>query len=219
MTTNKTPIEHYVKGFIQTQRISILSRRIIQKAIILIDKKLNNPCCTDPTAVIDLLTTENSRFINTIEKLLEMMQKHGNTQSLQRTKALLERRLDCCVTPIDLGEPDDFSVSMENVDAYKDAHVDIFNGEDAATAVAIGSADSSNNFHEDVVAQYNSPYVRLEVFSDATTPHTDFAINEEDPNNGWVDTTNTWTINGSIAEKTFTGDIPAILVFYDYVAG
>lgn len=92
-----TPLEHFIKSYNRQHRKTSLSKQQIQKAIVLIDLKLNPICCRD-NEVVDLITIKNSMFISTVEKLLELMPKHNNTKSLLRTKKILENSIgvDCC---------------------------------------------------------------------------------------------------------------------------
>ena len=92
-----TPIEHFVKSFNRHHRKTSLSKQQIEKAIALINLKLNPICCRE-NEVVDLITTKQSMFISTIEKLLSITPKSNNVKSLLRTKKILENSIgvDCC---------------------------------------------------------------------------------------------------------------------------
>lgn len=95
MTTYKTAVEHYVKDYLRTHRLGSLPRSFVEKAKVIVDTKLNNPCCTDSGAIINMITTRNSPFVNMVQILVNQIPKAGNTQSLQRTSDMLQKRLTC----------------------------------------------------------------------------------------------------------------------------
>ena len=97
--TYKTAVEHYVEGMLRTHTVQSLPRVFVEKALMIIDVKLDNPCCTDPDASYSTITRANSAFVNHIQILVNSIPKAGNVTSLLRTKKLLERRLDCCIPP------------------------------------------------------------------------------------------------------------------------
>ncbi len=91
----KSALEVYVEGMLRTHSIQSLPKKFVQKAKVIIHNKYDSPCCTDSDAEIDLITNQNSQFVNTIERFLNLMTKQGNIKSLQRTEDLLQKRLDC----------------------------------------------------------------------------------------------------------------------------
>lgn len=97
----KSYIEHFVKAFARTHNRKSFSKKDAQRAIALIDIKLDNPCCTDSSTVTDLFTSRKGVFLNTFEKMLELIPRQGNIASLQRTKNFLSHNIgdDCCPGP------------------------------------------------------------------------------------------------------------------------
>lgn len=96
--THRTFLELYVESYIRSHRRKVLPKNVVQRAIALIDMKLENPCCTDPEAVTDLVTSSHGNFLRGFEQMLNQITKKGNVVSLQNTKTLLQKNIGipCC---------------------------------------------------------------------------------------------------------------------------
>jgi hypothetical protein len=94
----KTPLELYIQTTLKTTNPLSLKRIFLSKAVALIEAKLNSPCC-DGNDSIDLLTSADNFFTNTIKQLLETFPKNGNTKALNRAKKLINHRIGtpCCI--------------------------------------------------------------------------------------------------------------------------
>lgn len=97
MTSLKTGVELYIKAMLRTHGLGSLPLIYIRKAKVLVDTKLNDPCCPGGTGdPVDLLTAKPNNFTDTVRAMLDITPKRGNLQSLKRVQSLLQRRLDCC---------------------------------------------------------------------------------------------------------------------------
>lgn len=94
----KSALEFFTQAYIRTHNRLSLSKKAVQRAIALVDIKLDNPCCDDSSATTDLVTKKRGVFLNTFEKILDLTPKVGNIRSLQQTKKLLQKNIGdpCC---------------------------------------------------------------------------------------------------------------------------
>lgn len=93
-----TPLEIFVQSYIRSHNRKSLSKKSIQRAIYLINRKLNNPCCTDEDAVVTETFYINDNFTNTVQQFLNLITIKNNKESLNRTVDLLEKAIGipCC---------------------------------------------------------------------------------------------------------------------------
>lgn len=207
MTSYKTPVEHFVKGVLRTQGIKSLPKIFLQKALALIDFKLSNPCCTDDDATVDLITRRKHVFTDTIESMLRLLPKNGNTQSLQRTRDLIVDRIYCC----ELGTVNFTIGKVPSTAGF--GTISISRNSNVSGITSTANHASTNT----VVASYRKGrrYVRVKLFEDTTTEGNIDIIQEWD-GAAWVTKTTEWTLTSiGIAEKTFDTDtIPDIKVIF-----
>ena len=80
----KSPVELFIAAFVRQNRKGIVGVRFIQKAIAMINDKLNG------TETADAVTQANGLFTTNIKLLLQNTSRAGNEESLNRAKALLQ---------------------------------------------------------------------------------------------------------------------------------
>lgn len=94
----KAPIEFFVKSFVKQKSRMKVPAVYIDKAITLIDEKLDPTCC-DELGPVDLHTFRDNLLTRTIKMYLATMPNSAmNRKSLTRTKTLLQefKQSSCC---------------------------------------------------------------------------------------------------------------------------
>lgn len=97
-TTYITPLENIVKSYLKTHNRKALPKVFVNKAVLLINDKINGKCCTTSAPTILFPTRLDNALTRVIENLLFDLIKKGNVASLKRTKALLLKNtgIPCC---------------------------------------------------------------------------------------------------------------------------
>jgi len=95
-----SPLELYITAYLRGASRKNIGRNFVSKALALVDEKLGVPCCSDPTATINLHTRFDNDFTNTVRMTLVSLPKKGNVQALNRIHKILYNFLNppCCVT-------------------------------------------------------------------------------------------------------------------------
>jgi len=92
----KSPLERFVESFVRQKRKAKTPALYINKAITLIDEKIESSCCADPDATVTLSTFRDNLLTRAVRGYLVTMTRAGNIKSLQRTKTKLETFRDGC---------------------------------------------------------------------------------------------------------------------------
>jgi len=102
-TFRKSALEFFVEAYTRQLKRNRAGIKFTQKAIALINKKLEDPCCLDPDYITNLHTPFDNNLTSFIKKYVDVTPKIGNVQSFTRAKEMLERYLTCCgeVTIVD----------------------------------------------------------------------------------------------------------------------
>lgn len=94
----KTPLERFVESFVKQKRNAKIPALYVNKAITLIEQKIESDCCSDPDAVVNLGTFRDNILTNAVRGYLNNMTREDNLKSLARIKTKLERFRDgCCL--------------------------------------------------------------------------------------------------------------------------
>lgn len=95
----KSALELFVKAFLKSHNSVSASKVYIEKAIALINNKLNNPCCADLGSVIDLHTKFDNELTIGVARILKNVPLKGNKTSYEKTVTILENYIGvgCCV--------------------------------------------------------------------------------------------------------------------------
>ena len=94
----KSPLERFVESFVRQKRNSRIPAVYIDKAITLVEQKIESDCCSDSDAVVDLGTFKDNILTTAVLGYLNTMTREDNLKSLARIKAKLERFRDgCCI--------------------------------------------------------------------------------------------------------------------------
>ena len=94
----KSPLERFIESFVVQKRNSRITALYVNKAIALIDNKIESVCCTDPDGVVEVGTFRDNILTRAVRFYLNTMTREGNLKSLARIKAKLERFRDgCCL--------------------------------------------------------------------------------------------------------------------------
>lgn len=97
----KSALELFVRAFLKSHNNKSAPKKFIQKAIALIEVKLNNPCCTDLESVIDLKTQFDNQLTIGVKAILNTVPLKNNRTSYVRAKTILEQYIGegmggCC---------------------------------------------------------------------------------------------------------------------------
>lgn len=94
----KSHLEQFVESYLKRSNNKSLPRVYVEKAIALIDLKINNPCCDDSDAVIDLVTTRDNQLTIGVREILKNVKRQGNIKSYLKAKEKLEHfiGIGCC---------------------------------------------------------------------------------------------------------------------------
>lgn len=94
----KSALELFVKAFLKTHNNKSARKIYIEKSIALINAKLDNPCCTDLGAIIDLKTGLDNTLSKGVANILSTVPIRNNRESYERTVGILERYIGvgCC---------------------------------------------------------------------------------------------------------------------------
>lgn len=93
-----SPLESFVRKYVQQHRGSTLQKVFLQKAVTLISEKLAPSCCTNPDATINYHTRSDNNFTNGVRMILNSNPVEGNKFSYTRTKTFLNNIINgtCC---------------------------------------------------------------------------------------------------------------------------
>ena len=94
----KSPLEFFVSSFVKQKSRFKVPAVYIDKAIALIDEKIDPTCC-EGSGTVDLHTFRDNLLTRSVKMYLTATPKTGaNIKSLQRTKVLLTefKQSSCC---------------------------------------------------------------------------------------------------------------------------
>lgn len=95
----KSALELFVRAYLKQHNSKSAAKIYIEKAIVLIDTKLENPCCTDINAVVDLKTKFDNQLTIGVAAILNTVPLRYNKPSYLRAKSMLQKYIGigCCV--------------------------------------------------------------------------------------------------------------------------
>lgn len=94
----KSPLEFFVSSFVKQKARFKVPVVYIDKAIVLIDEKVDPTCCTE-SGPVDIKTFRDNLLTRSVRMYLNTMPKSAaNLKSLARTKILLQefKQSSCC---------------------------------------------------------------------------------------------------------------------------
>lgn len=100
---NKSRLEIYIESYIKIHPLrQVRNKDFIRKAIVYIEQFLENTCCSDNDAIVDLHTRLDNELTRTVLHILQNISLKGNKRSIERSLSLLENYLEspCCCTDI-----------------------------------------------------------------------------------------------------------------------
>ena len=96
---HRTPVELFVNTFLRTHKKGKIGLVHLEDAVLLIQKKLGEICCSNPPVAVSLNSSQHSIFTDTIRQLLHNTIKRGNVQSLERAISHIQLVIDGCNCP------------------------------------------------------------------------------------------------------------------------
>lgn len=96
-TIKKSPLELFITSFVKQKNRMKVPLVYIDKAIVLIEQKIESSCCDIEDAVVDLHTYRDNLLTRTVKMYLNTMTRDSaNLKSLARTKIKLQIFKDKC---------------------------------------------------------------------------------------------------------------------------
>ena len=93
----KSPLEVFIESFVKQKSRFKIPFVYIDKAVTLIDEKIDPTCCDDPDGIVDVHTFRDNILTNTVRMYLNGMPKTAaNLKSLERAKNKLLQFKDFC---------------------------------------------------------------------------------------------------------------------------